>query len=423
MIDAGYKKNIIKYQVYSAISGFTVVGPLLNLFYLSADISYSQLSLIETASLIILVILEVPTGIVSDLLGRKVSIFFGCILMGVEFLLIASGFSFSVFVLAALIGGIGISLESGADQSLLYDSLKKLKREHDFKKYLGRSSAIFKISAACAGVLWGYIYQYDQTLVFYFAGGMFIFLGCFSLTMKETVSGKVKNKDNKTCLDKIKRDKTNYVKACKLICLRSFCTIKNNKSLLTMLLFTSLVGTTIRAHTAIIRTPMLDDLLPSANYIGFFLAAGLGVGSVINWYADKLIAVSNSRCILFVIPLIIGGIYILSGMFNHITIIVLFFSIYIFNAYQEIFLSDYWHKQFSSKQRGTLLSFTGACQSFIGIFTLLGAGLITDEFGLNQSSVIIGSVLLIIGLFFILKSKIYKKTKNNNFSFQYSHHS
>jgi len=397
MVSTTYQSNIVKYQIYSAISGFTVVGPLLNLFYLSADISYSQLSLIEIASLIVLVVLEVPTGLISDLLGRKTSIFLGCILMGAEFLLIASGFTFSIFIIAALLGGIGISLESGADQSLLYDSLKKLKKEHEFKKYLGRSSAIFKISAAVAGILWGYIYQHEQVLVFYFSGGMFIILGFFSLTMKETVTRKDTKVGNQNIVAKV-----DYVKECKSICLRSFCTMKNNKHLLVMLLFTGLVGTTIRAHTAIIRTPMLDDLLPNAEHLGFFLALGLGLSSLVNWYSYKLAKMFNERQVFFLIPLVMGCIYLLSGIFNHLSLIFLFFIIYLINAFQEVFISDYWHKHFSSRQRATLISFTGASQSFIGVFTLFGTGYLTDLLGLNQSSIVMGGCMLSMGLIFVL---------------------
>ncbi|XPF94675.1 MFS transporter [Colwellia sp. RE-S-Sl-9] len=402
MVDIAYQQNIHKYQIYSAISGFTVVGPLLNLFYLSADISYSQLSLIETASLITLVILEVPTGIISDLLGRKVSIFLGCILMGCEFVLIAAGFTLPVFVLAALIGGIGISLESGADQSLLYDSLKKLKRENEFKKYLGRSGAIFKISAAFAGILWGYIYQYDQSLVFYLTGSTFILLGFFSLTMKETVYRNTKKYQvsliiKTTVFDKFISAKEHYHKAIKQICVRSYCTVRNNKKLLWMLLFTSLVGTTIRAHSAIIRGPMLDGLLPNAGYLGIILAVGMGLSSIVSWYADKLIAVTKSQYILIAFPVVAGFVYIFCGLLNNLFIVALFFLIYILTAYKAVFLSDYWHRHFSSKQRGTLLSFIGASESFVGVFSLLGIGLLTDALGLNNSSIIIGLLVLSFG--------------------------
>ena len=172
------------------ICGFTMVGPLINLFYLSANISFNQLSLIEISGLIVLVILEVPTGVISDILGRKLSLFIGCILMGVEFLMIAFGYNFSVFILAALIGGIGITLESGADEALLYDTLKKLKREDEFQKIIGQCNAMFKVSAACAGILWGYIYETDKTYVFYFSGSILILMGLFSLTMHEPLAKK-----------------------------------------------------------------------------------------------------------------------------------------------------------------------------------------------------------------------------------------
>lgn len=73
-------------------------------------------------------------------------------------------------------------------------------------------------------------------------------------------------------------------------------------------------------------------------------------------------------------------------------------GIYILTAYNTVFLSDYWHRHFSSKQRGTLLSFIGASELFIGVFSLLGTGFLADALGLNNSSIIIGLLVLSFGL-------------------------
>ncbi len=381
-----YQKNIRKYQIYVAVSGFTAAGPLCYLFYLAQGISFSQLSLIETVSLAVLVFFEVPSGAFADLIGRKKSMALGCLLMAGEFFLIGSGYTVSVFVLAALIGGIGISLESGADDALLYDSLKKLKREGEFQKILGQSTALFKITAACAGVLGGYLYSLDQAMIFYVFGTLYLTLAFYSLTMKETVSVTSSAKSN--------QNSRTLAKQFKQLMLRSYCCLKANKEIAWMIVLMGLFTTTIRAHTTILRAPMLDELLPNAAFLGVVVAIGLLLSSLVSWYAHHLFGTFGERNILFVFAMIASVAFIGFGLFDGLWTIIFVFIIYMLTAVKTIFLSDYWHKHFRSRQRGTLISFKEACQNFIGVFTLIAAGVLTDQVGLGISSITIGCFIL-----------------------------
>ncbi len=398
---AAYQQNIFKYQIYVVISGLTTLGPLCNLFYLSADISFSQLSLIETASLAILVVFEVPAGMFADLIGRKNSMAIGCALMGSEYLLIAAGYTYSVFILAALIGGIGISLESGADDSLLYDSLKKLKREGEFRKYLGQSTALFKVSAACAGIVGGFIYSVNHQYVFYIYGAMLIALALFSLTMTETVT-RQKMKDNNA------KSYSYYLQA-KMLLLRSYCCLRHKKELLAMIIFIGLLTTTIRAHSTILRAPIISQYLSDYSTLGIIIAIGLGISSIVSWQAHQWLKKVNIQ--LVILTYIIGASisFIGIGSVDSIWLLIFVFPMYILTAIHSIFISDYWHQNFSSKQRATLMSFKSACQSFIGVFTLCFTGLLTDQLGLKISSITIGCFVLTLGLLFLFSRYILGK--------------
>jgi len=125
-----YEFNIWKYYIYQFFSGFYLIESIGILFYLLAGISYFQLSTIEAVGLIAVLLLEIPSGAFADLIGRKYSVFIGLFLTGIELILIAYGFNYLFFLIAAFIGGIGGSLVSGADTALLYDSLKKIKKEN-----------------------------------------------------------------------------------------------------------------------------------------------------------------------------------------------------------------------------------------------------------------------------------------------------
>ena len=389
-----FEKNIQKYQIYVTICGLASAGPLCNLFYLSADISFQQLSFIETVSLLVLVFFEVPTGACADLLGRKKSIALGCLLMGTEFVLIAAGFNYQVFVLAALIGGIGICLESGADDALLYDSLKKLNRQHEFKKYLGQSNAMFKMSAGIAGVVSSYIYGYDQAIIFYVFGVVFFFLAGFILTVEETVEQPVQSEQLNMSI-------------------RLFTTIKrsciyllSDKKLLWMLLFTGIITATIRAHTSIIRPSLLENALPSITYLGFVLAAAMAISSLISWHADKISRQWSENSILIAFAAIAGVAFISMGAISGLTSISFIFAITVINAFKSIYLSDYWHRHFTDRERVTLTSVKQACYSFLGILVLVSVGIMTDSMGIQQTSLALGAfIILSASLLMLCKPK------------------
>jgi len=390
-----FEKNIVKYQVYVTVCGLASTGPLCNLFYLSADISFSQLSFIEVTSLLVLTFFEVPSGALADLIGRKKNISLGCFLMGTEFILIAVGYNYQVFVLAAFIGGIGICLESGADDALLYDSLKKLNRENEFKKYLGKSNALFKMSVGITGLCSGYIYSYDQSLIFYFSGAVFLFLSAFILTTEETIDKK----------QKIAK-KTNFIIQFLSLIKNSCQQLLNNKMLLWMLLFTGILTGVIRAHISIIRPSLLADALPNISYLGLVLAIAMTISSVISWNADRLSYRWPDKYVLMAFITIISIAFIGVGLVDGVLSIGFIFMVTVINAYKAVYLSAYWHSHFSDQERVTLSSIKQACHSLLGIFILMSIGGLTDRVGVQNASLTLGvAIVLIAILMLILKPK------------------
>jgi len=419
-----YQKNIFKYQVYIVVIAVAYIGPLCNLFYLSANISFSQLSLIETTSMLVLIFLEVPTGALADLIGRINSMALGCCLMGVEFILIGAGYDFDFFILAALIGGVGICLESGNITALLYDSLKKLAKEHEFKKYIGQSRAIAQISSALSGIAAGYVYSIDKTYIFYISGILLIGLALFCLTMTETISRAKKLTISKIAIKKsngINRPSTENplqptptAKPLYLLiwrqCLKSYICLTANKPLAWTIIISCLLTSTARANSTLLRTPIMEGLLDDISHLGFIMAIGLGISSIVSWYAHQVINKINEQYIFIIYTLGIALVFIGVGLSDDLWIIAFMIAMYILNTVQSIFFSDYCHRQFHSRQRVTLSSFVESYRSFISIFTLLGTGILADTYGLHVSSLQIGFVVLAACIIYMC-IKVIQKTK------------
>ena len=79
-------------------------------------------------------ILEVPSGYFSDRFGRKVTLLLSASSMNIANICFIIGGSFGWFAVAQFFLAAGIAMQSGTDIALHYDSLKALKREHEYQQ-------------------------------------------------------------------------------------------------------------------------------------------------------------------------------------------------------------------------------------------------------------------------------------------------
>ena len=68
-------------------------------------------------------ILEVPTGAIADMIGRKKSLILGVMTWIVSYVLFFYGWGFFALTVACLTCALGSALTSGADTALIYDIL------------------------------------------------------------------------------------------------------------------------------------------------------------------------------------------------------------------------------------------------------------------------------------------------------------
>lgn len=98
------------------------------------------------------VLLEVPSGMLSDKWGRKNMLVLSAILVCCEFLILLSATEFWHFGLAVFLAGIGRSASSGTENALLYETLQCQGEAASFEKRLGRLNACDFVSAMLAAL-------------------------------------------------------------------------------------------------------------------------------------------------------------------------------------------------------------------------------------------------------------------------------
>jgi MFS family permease len=102
--------------------------PVFTIFLFSNGLNMTEVMLLESIFSIMLITLQVPTGALADLIGRKGCMTAGLSLIAIGSVLYSIGTNFWQFAFAEIIWGIGSAIMSGANVALLYDTLKQNKK-------------------------------------------------------------------------------------------------------------------------------------------------------------------------------------------------------------------------------------------------------------------------------------------------------
>ncbi len=97
---------------------------------------------------------ELPTGIISDLAGRKKTIIMGNVANVLSLLLYVIADSVWVLLAGAIIQGMSHAFFSGNNDAMLHDSLKEEGKEDEYANILGRTKSMFQL-ALCLSALVG----------------------------------------------------------------------------------------------------------------------------------------------------------------------------------------------------------------------------------------------------------------------------
>ena len=160
------ERNLALYPLFLAVCFTPIMLPVLVLFWEDNGLDLFDVFALQGLFAVAVVLLEVPTGMVADRLGKRTSLLAAVLLLLIGMFVYALGHGFAVFLLAEIVLAVGAALLSGADTSLLFDSLKALGREAEYRRLEGRARALQMTAFAACNLLGGFIgsYSYRATL-------------------------------------------------------------------------------------------------------------------------------------------------------------------------------------------------------------------------------------------------------------------
>lgn len=121
-------------------------------------------------------VLEVPSGYMSDRLGRRRTLIAAAVAGAVGAGLIAFGAGFGVFALAQVCLGASAAFASGTDHALLYESLKAQGRGEEIEAQETRNWRVTLTALALSALSGGVLASYSYALAF--AGGALAMTAC-----------------------------------------------------------------------------------------------------------------------------------------------------------------------------------------------------------------------------------------------------
>ncbi len=135
-------KNLALLYLFSFFKSLQFFGAVAVPFYLHRiGLDYTRMFLLEAIFSFAMILFEIPTGVIADRWGRKISLLFGAVFFGAGFLLFGIYTSYMVLVGAEIICAFGMTLLSGADRAILYELLKASGEEKKATTVMSRYDA------------------------------------------------------------------------------------------------------------------------------------------------------------------------------------------------------------------------------------------------------------------------------------------
>ncbi len=154
-------QNVRLLAMHNFLQDFRLYYPVAAIYFSLVSGSYALGMSIFSITMLCAALLEVPTGIVSDLIGRKRTLVLGSVAGAAGIALYAVGGSYWMLALGAALEGLARAFFSGNNEALLHDSLAESGDEEAYQHFLGRTSAMFQVAAGIASVVGGVIAAYS----------------------------------------------------------------------------------------------------------------------------------------------------------------------------------------------------------------------------------------------------------------------
>ncbi len=376
------ERNIPVLYLFSFFWLSLVIIPVIVPFFESKGLSIAQVYYLQAIFALVVVICEIPSGYIADVLGRKNALVAGSIFHAAGFTWLNFADGFLGLVLFESCVGVGISLLSGADLSLLYDSQESLNRSAGSKtKGIANMRFIKSIAEGVAALLGGFLiaFSFDVVVI---ANALVAWLPlCLSLFLVEAPYTKMASDKHLGNLKEIVRFMYVSNRMLRHICL--------NITFFSLATF----------YVVWMLQPYWRDQNVPLTAFGILWAAQSFVVAFASKITVPLETRFGARPVLILMGLLpIVGYAGMAGIGGAVGIL-LSFSFFLSRGFNQVLLTDALNSRVPSSFRATANSITSFM--FRGVYIVTGpiVGLSIDLFGMHMTLAVLAGV---VGIFFLL---------------------
>ncbi len=354
--------------------------PIVIPFYESNGLSMKDIMILQAVYSIAIVVLEVPSGYMADVIGRKKTLIIGAIFGTLGFTTYSLSFGFMGFLVAEIILGIGQSCISGADSAMLYDSLLDKGEEKQYTRFEGRITSLGNVAEAIAGIL----------------GGLLAGLTIRAPYIAQTFVAFIALPAALTLVEPTRQIPLIKAGMMEIVRIARFALI-TDRPLRRNILFSAITGTATLTM-AWFAQPFFEYAMIDIAWFGILWTTLNLTVAITSYTAHRLEKKLGQRWSVLLIALLIPLGYLALSQFNAPIGLLVLYLFYLVRGYATPVLKDYINRITASHIRATVLS----VRNFIIrlLFALTGPllGWVKDIYSLPQALMLAGFIFLIISI-------------------------
>jgi MFS family permease len=345
-------------------------------------LNLEQIFILQSWFLFWIFVLEIPTGTFADKFGRKFSLVLGGILNGAAALLYIYQPTFEAFLVAEFVWALSSAFTSGADEAILYDTLKSERQEKRSKQAFSWQESIGLIAIALGSTIGGLVVKpFGITFPYYLTAATMILSGILALTLREPP---IHTEKKKPGFWTVMQDGIGY--------------IRGHKTL--QILAIDMISISVVSYFMIwLFQPLLQNAGVGIEYFGIIhagiVAAEIGMLALYPRIEKWL---GNKKRLLFHTSAFTGVFFILAGLTTFIPLLIL--AILLgggIGLTRRPLLSSYMQKYIPSEKRATITSGI----SMIRTLSIAGANLVVGklaQWNVQNTMIILGIAAIAFAL-------------------------
>ena len=334
-------KNIQLYYLIVAFAGaWFIVGNWL--FFALRYITAYQMSILEAVSFGIGLLLEIPSGAIADLLGKKKAIQIGLFMQTFgSIMFVLADFSPWLLIIGNIVIISAFAFISGSLEALAYDTLVEEKKEEKYEKVASKIGVITPIMFVITAILGGFLWRFSIYLPWIFS------IVCFGIAF--ILSFKLREPKVDTYQFSFKQFIGQNI--------QGFKQLTSIKLIHYLPIFVGVAASYYMWNVGIIRILMGEEFGYDGETLSYLIGGVMVVSTIVLHYFDKLKEfLGNKRGLVLIVLATMMG-WLLAGLSNNLLIgVVVFLLLSVTGQLHTPWVSSILNRNVPSKLRATTIS-------------------------------------------------------------------